>query len=178
LTELTDRVDPSRQDLYAEPGLVSEGKIPMRETDAHAAENPRDEDAARALVRHVESLFMPWNIDALVDGFTEDCVVRFGTVAEFRGHEKLRAFFIARRTRQLDYRLTKRFRALSGDTIANVWTGEWRDAESGAPMRGFGVETWRMRMGRIAVWEAAFNVARADDAGDIASMLRQDRPPG
>jgi hypothetical protein len=40
--------------------------------------NPRTVDDARKLVAHVESLFMPWNIDALVAGFTEDCVVRFG----------------------------------------------------------------------------------------------------
>ena len=43
--------------------------------------NPRTVEEARAFVKHVESLFMPWNIDALVDGFTDDCVVRFGTLA-------------------------------------------------------------------------------------------------
>jgi hypothetical protein len=42
--------------------------------------NPRTPEDARKLVQHVESLFMPWNIDALVDGFTDDCVVRFGTL--------------------------------------------------------------------------------------------------
>ena len=115
---------------------------------------------------------MPWNIDALVDGFTEDCVVRFGTVPEFRGRESLREFFTARSAKQNVYRLTKQFRSLSGDTIANVWSGEWQDAESGLPMKGFGVETWQMREGRIAVWEAAFNVARADQAGGVANMLR------
>jgi hypothetical protein len=29
-----------------------------------------------------------------------------------------------------------------------------------------------MRDGRIAVWEAAFNVARADQTGGVAEMLR------
>jgi hypothetical protein len=47
--------------------------------------NPRTIEQARTLVAYVESLFMPWNIDALVAGFTEDCVVRFGAVPEFRG---------------------------------------------------------------------------------------------
>ena len=47
--------------------------------------NPRTLEEARALVKHVESLFMPWNIDALADGFTEDCVVRFGSVPEIQG---------------------------------------------------------------------------------------------
>jgi nuclear transport factor 2 (NTF2) superfamily protein len=139
---------------------------------ANANGNPQNDNEARALVKHVESLFMPWNVDALVDGFTEDCVVRFGTVAEFRGREKLRAFFTARSAKQKGYRLTKQFRCLSGDTIANVWNGEWQDTESGASMLGFGVETWQMRDGKIAVWEAAFNVARADQAGDVVDMLR------
>ena len=139
---------------------------------ADAGRNPRNDEEARALIKHVESLFMPWNIDALVDGFTEDCVVRFGTVPEFRGREGLRAFFTARSARQKGYRLTKQLRCLSGDIIANVWNGEWQDAESGVAMKGFGVETWQMRGGKIAVWEAAFNVARADVAGGIADLLR------
>jgi len=138
----------------------------------NASGNPRNDDEARALVKHVESLFMPWNIDALVDGFTEDCVVRFGTVAEFRGRDRLRAFFTARSAKQKNYRLTKEFRGLADDTIANVWRGDWQDAESGAPMNGFGVEIWQMRGGRIALWEAAFNVCRADQPGGIADLLR------
>ena len=32
--------------------------------------NPRTVEEARAFVKHVKSLFMPWNVDALVDGFT------------------------------------------------------------------------------------------------------------
>ncbi len=138
----------------------------------NASGNPLNEEEARAFVKHVESLFMPWNIDALVDGFTEDCVVRFGTLAEFRGRDKLRAFFTARSAKQRGYRLNKQFRALAGDTIANVWSGEWQDAESGTAMKGFGVETWQMRGGKIAVWEAAFNVAGADQSGGIADLLR------
>jgi len=115
---------------------------------------------------------MPWNIDALVDGFTHDCVVRFGTVPEFRGRERLREFFTARSAKQKNYRLRKQLRSLEGDTITNVWDGDWQDAASGAQMKGFGVEVWKMRGGKIAVWEAAFNIARADHIGGIAEMLR------
>jgi nuclear transport factor 2 (NTF2) superfamily protein len=135
------------------------------------ARNPKTADEARAVVQRVESLFMPWNIDALVDGFTEDCIVRFGNVPEFRGREALRAFFTARSAKQKGYRLGKRFRALMGDTISNTWSGEWQDADSGAMMRGFGVEVWVMREGKVAVWEAAFNVARADQVGSVANAL-------
>jgi nuclear transport factor 2 (NTF2) superfamily protein len=146
---------------------------PLRqETDHDTDRNPRTVEEARAFVAHVESLFMPWNIEALVAGFTDDCVVRFGTVPKLRGRAALRAFFTARSARQKNYRLDKRFRALMNDLIANVWSGEWEDADTGARMRGFGVETWLMRDGKIAVWEAAFNVARADQAGGVAEMLR------
>jgi nuclear transport factor 2 (NTF2) superfamily protein len=94
--------------------------------------NPRTAEEAEALVKHVESLFMTWNIDAFVGGFTDDCVVRFGTVPEFRGREALRAFFTARSGKQRGYRLKKTFRTLMNDTITNAWEGEWQDAESGA----------------------------------------------
>jgi hypothetical protein len=39
-------------------------------------------------------------------------------------------------------------------------------------MKGFGVELWILRDGKIVVWEAAFNVARDDEAGGVAEMLR------
>jgi nuclear transport factor 2 (NTF2) superfamily protein len=134
--------------------------------------NPRTAEEARALVKHVESLFMPWNIDALVEGFTEDCVIRFGTVPEIRGRAALREFFTTRSKKQKDYRLRKTFRSLEGDTLSNVWDGEWEDAASGAKMKGFGVEIWQMRDGKIAAWEPAFNIARAGEAGSVADMLR------
>jgi len=134
--------------------------------------NPRTIDEARAFVRHVESLFMPWNLDALADGFTDDCVVRFGNMPEFRGRAAVRAFFAARSAKQRNYRLVKEFRSLMGDTITNIWNGTWEDAESGAAMKGFGVEVWVMKGGRIALWEAAFNVTRADQAITVADALR------
>lgn len=127
---------------------------------------------AREFVKSVESLFMPWNIDALVDGFTDDCIVRFGTVPEFRGREALHAFFEARKAKQKGYRLKKEFRSLMDDTITNVWDGEWEDATSAVAMRGFGVEVWVMRDGKIAIWEAAFNVSRADQSNTVADLIR------
>ena len=74
--------------------------MPVQPLRKEQARNPRTAEEARAFVAHVESLFMPWNIDALVAGFTEDCVVRFGTVPELRGRNALREFFTARSARQ------------------------------------------------------------------------------
>jgi nuclear transport factor 2 (NTF2) superfamily protein len=119
--------------------------------------NPQTIDEARAFVAHVESLFMPWNIPALLAGFTDDCVVRFGDLPEFRGKAALEQLFRSRSERQKNYCLRKELRALAGDTIANYWEGEWEDRATGKQMAGRGVEIWKMRGGRIAVWEAAFN---------------------
>src|SRR5437879_2933301 len=119
--------------------------------------NPQTVEEARGFVAHVESLFMPWNIPGLLAGFTEDCVVRFGDLPEFRGKAALEQLFRSRSERQKDYRLRKQFRALAGDMIANYWEGEWQDPATGRQMAGRGVEVWRMEGGKIAVWEAAFN---------------------
>jgi nuclear transport factor 2 (NTF2) superfamily protein len=129
--------------------------------------NPATLDEARAFVAQVESLFMPWNIPGLLAGFTDDCVVRFGDMPEFRGKAALEKLFRGRSERQKDYRLRKQFRALMGDTIANSWEGEWQDRPTGKQMAGFGVEIWIMRDGKIAVWEAAFNV---NEAGRPSAM--------
>ena len=59
-----------------------------------------------------------------------------------------------------------------GDTLTNVWDGAWEDADSGKPMKGFGIELWAMRDGRIAIWEAAFNVGPADQSTSIGDLLR------
>src|ERR1700753_229009 len=152
--------------------MSAEDAMKMQSLRQNENRNPRTVEEARSVVEYVESLFMPWNIDALVDGFTEDCTVRFGTVPEFRGRTALREFFTARSSKQKNYRLHKHFRALVGDAMTNVWDGEWQDAATGASMKGFGVELWILRDGKIAVWEAAFNVARADQAGGVAEMLR------
>ncbi len=123
-----------------------------------AGRNPQTVEEARAFVAHVESLFMPWNIDGWLAGLTEDCVIKFGDLLEFRGKAALEKLFRSRMERQKDYRLKKEFRALVGDVIANYWEGWWEDRITGKQMHGGGVEIWVMRDGKIAVWEAAFNV--------------------
>jgi len=122
-----------------------------------ADRNPLTIEEARAFVSRVEALFMPWDITGLLAGFTDDCVVRFGDLPEFRGKTALEKLFRDRSERQKGYRLRKEFRTLMGDTLANYWEGEWEDRVTGAKMAGRGVEIWIMRDGRIAVWEAAFN---------------------
>ena len=62
---------------------------------------------ANALLRAVEDMFHRRDVDALVHGFTEDCVVRFAEQPERRGRAALRQLFTARLARQKDYRLAK-----------------------------------------------------------------------
>ena len=113
---------------------------------------------ADALLRAVEDMFHRRDIDALVNGFTEDCVFRFAEQPEQRGRKALRAFFTARLSRQKNYQLKKTLMALEGNVLANLWEGTWEDAKTGRPMTGRGLEVWTMRDGMIAMWEAAFNV--------------------
>src|SRR5689334_24238985 len=110
--------------------------------------NPLTVDEGRAFVARVESLFMPWNIPALLAGFTDDCVIRFGDLPEFRGKAELEKLFRSRSERQIGYRLRKELRALAGDMLANYWEGEWQDSLTGKTMAGRGVEIWVLRDGK------------------------------
>jgi nuclear transport factor 2 (NTF2) superfamily protein len=133
--------------------------------------NPRTMEEARVMVKYVESLFTPWNVDALVDGFTTDCIIRFCDLPEFTGHDSLRKFFTARSRRQKNYTLVKTLKSLMNDTICNTWQGQWEDATTGQKMAGFGVEVWLMRDGKIAVWEGAFNAAPVGSTGAMQELL-------
>ena len=115
-------------------------------------------DEAEALVAAAEKAFADADVAAIVDGYTDDVVIRFADLPEIQGKEAAEAFLRARFARQLDYRLTKRLRALDGDVIGNAWDGTWTDAQTGQKMAGFGTEFWSMRGRKIAVWEASFNV--------------------
>jgi nuclear transport factor 2 (NTF2) superfamily protein len=115
-------------------------------------------EQATALLRAVEEMFHRVDVEALVHGFTEDCVFRFAEQPERRGRPAIREFFAARLARQKNYRLKKTLLALDGNALANVWEGTWEDRDTGKKMAGRGLEVWRMRDGMIAVWDAAFNI--------------------
>ncbi|MCP2132582.1 nuclear transport factor 2 family protein [Bradyrhizobium ottawaense] len=121
--------------------------------------NPRTVEEASAMVGYVQSLFNLWNVDALVAGFTPNCVIRFCDLPEFSGRELLRKLFISRSQHQKNYVHIKTFRSLMNDTISNTWESQWQDALTGQTMTGFGCEVWLLRNGKIAVWEGAFNAS-------------------
>ena len=83
-------------------------------------EEPGTRSQVEALLRAVEDMFPRRDIEALVHGFTEDCVVRFSEQPERRGRAALREIFTARMARQKDYRPKKTLLALDGNILANV----------------------------------------------------------
>ena len=128
------------------------------EIDVEAAgRNPQTFEEASRLVKYVESLFMPWDFDALLAGFTDDCVVRYAEFPEMHGKEELDKFFRGRASRQKDYWLKKDLRLFMGNMIANTWDCGWIDLQTGKNMWGWGMEMWTMRDGKVAVWEGTLN---------------------
>lgn len=115
-------------------------------------------EEARQLVKRVETLFAKKDLKQIMAGYTEDVVTRFADFPEMKGKAELEKFLAARFARQKNYRLRKDLRAMMGNIIGNYWEGEWDDAKTGKKMMGRGTEFWTMRDGKVAVWEATFNV--------------------
>jgi nuclear transport factor 2 (NTF2) superfamily protein len=115
-------------------------------------------DAAKRLVQAVEDAFGAADLTAIEQGFTEDAVARFADFPEMRGREAIMRFLRARFARTHGYRLKKTLHCVMGATLANTWDASWHDAQTGKPMLGRGTEIWVVRDGRIALWDATFNV--------------------
>jgi nuclear transport factor 2 (NTF2) superfamily protein len=115
-------------------------------------------EQALAMVKAAERDFGSANVESIVSGYADDVVIRFADVPEVRGKAAAEKFLRARFARQKNYRLTKVLRMLQGNMIGNYWDGEWEDAQTGKQMVGRGTEFWTVRDGKLAVWEATFNV--------------------
>jgi nuclear transport factor 2 (NTF2) superfamily protein len=114
-------------------------------------------DAAQRMVQDVEDAFGAAELARIERGFTEDAVASFADFPEMHGREAIMHFLRARFARTRDYKLKKTLRVLMGDLLANTWDATWEDAQTGKPMQGRGTEIWRVRDGRIALWDATFN---------------------
>lgn len=115
-------------------------------------------EAAMRLVQDVEDAFGAADLTRIAQGFTEDAVARFADFPEMQGRDAIMAFLRARFARTKGYKLKKTLHVLMGDMLANTWDASWEDARTGKPMLGRGTEIWRVRDGRIALWDATFNV--------------------
>ena len=115
-------------------------------------------EAATKLVQDVEDAFGAADLERIAQGFTEDAVARFADFPEMHGREAIMNFLRARFARTKFYRLRKTLHVLMGERLANTWDASWEDARTGKQMLGRGTEIWHVRDGRIAVWDATFNV--------------------
>jgi nuclear transport factor 2 (NTF2) superfamily protein len=114
--------------------------------------------SAQRMVKKTERAFGAADVEAILEGFTDDIVIEFADLPEMRGKAAAEKFLRARFSRQKSYRLSKHLRMVEGDLIGNFWEGDWEDALTGRKMRGRGTEFWTVRDGKVAVWEATFNV--------------------
>jgi nuclear transport factor 2 (NTF2) superfamily protein len=121
-------------------------------------DRPVTREFALKLVQRVEDIFARGDVDAIMAGYTDDIVIRFADIPEIRGKAAAEKFLRARFARQRNYRLRKVLRMLEGNMLGNYWDGEWEDAQTGKTMCGRGTEFWTIRDGKVALWEATFNV--------------------
>jgi ketosteroid isomerase-like protein len=122
-------------------------------------------DQARAMVAGFVEAFHQQDVEALAQGWTEDIVIRFADLPDIKGKAAAKAWVAARFARQKDYRLVKSFQAITGDVLGDSWTGTWTDAATGKKMQGKGMEFLTLKDGKIAVWEAVFNVWEQGQGG-------------
>lgn len=116
-------------------------------------------DAALGMVAAAEKAFAyPFDVAVILDGFTDDVVIRFGDLPEISGKAAAEKFLRTRFARQKNYTLRKTLRALDGDIVGNYWDGMWTDTQSGKDMQCIGTEFWTVRAGKIALWEATINI--------------------
>ena len=102
-------------------------------------------EKARALVELFAQVTTSRDADAFVEGFTEDCVVRFNT-SGISGRDELRDFMSARFEKfGEDYKCEKMLRAISGNVLGVAWLSTWKDETSGEMQQGRGSEFWIMR---------------------------------
>jgi ketosteroid isomerase-like protein len=136
MEELQDATD--NEDLAAGPGLIGL-------------------EHARALVRQFAEVTTSKDVDALLAGFPDGCIVQYGAFPVMRGKEALRPFVKEMFSPRLrDFICEKTLRTLSGNVIGGTWTATWTDAKSGKPRSGRGLEFWTMRGDQIARWDANF----------------------
>jgi nuclear transport factor 2 (NTF2) superfamily protein len=115
-------------------------------------------EEATHMVKEVEAAFAAADVERILNGFTPDVVIRFADFPEIHGKNEAERFLHARFSRQKDYQLQKTLRTVMGNMIGNYWEGKWEDAINGKRMKGRGTEFWTIRDGKIAIWEATFNV--------------------
>jgi len=115
-------------------------------------------DEAQAMLRRSEARFESGDVEGLVGRYDENIVIRYADLPPIHGRDAATRFMRARFARQRNYKLKKVLFSVSGQKIADTWTGTWEDVPTGRQMAGYGVEIIELREGKVIRWEASFNV--------------------
>ncbi|WP_396453885.1 nuclear transport factor 2 family protein [Actinomadura sp.] len=116
------------------------------------------EAAVKAALRHYEYLFSIGDVEGILDNFTDDVEVQYGSMPPFTGKDKLREALTARFASMRDYQLSKQLEFISSPHYAASWTGTWVDAETNEHMAVYGVEILTVRDGKFCRWSAGVSV--------------------
>ncbi|WP_206420115.1 nuclear transport factor 2 family protein [Minwuia thermotolerans] len=119
-------------------------------------------EKARELVQFFAEVSTSLDAERFLEGFTDDCIVRYGTFPEMRGKEKFRPFVDAMMSAKMkNFFCRKELRTINGNVLGVQWENDWVDADSGKRKTGRGLEFWILRGERIARWDAVFTMADA-----------------
>jgi nuclear transport factor 2 (NTF2) superfamily protein len=133
------------------------------------------EHAIQSALTYYEGLFSRGDVEAIVEGFTDDVRVRYGAHPEFVGKHHLRDLLRQRFARMRDYRLSKRLEFISAPRFASSWAGSWVDADSLTQMNVYGLEILTVRGGKFCEWLAVVTVWPAE-AGKPVTPSQSETP--
>jgi len=112
-------------------------------------------DEALNVVQRAEDTFNRGDVDAIVNRYAADVVIRFAGLPEIQGKAAAERFLRARFARQNNYRLKKTLFMVEGFKIGATYSASWEDTRTGKAMRGRGAEFWQYRDAKLQLWDAA-----------------------
>lgn len=123
------------------------------------------EATVTSAIKRYETLFARGDVAAILEEFTDDVSVRYGTLPPFVGKGMLRQMLERRFAGMRDYRLAKQLEFIAPPRIAASWTGSWIDIAARVRMQSFGLELLTVRDGRFSEWLASVSTWRTGDGG-------------
>ena len=120
-------------------------------------------DGGRLVLARAQRAWHDGDLQGLLDALDPNVRIQFNALAPIEGIDAAADWLAERFRTQLDYRPSKQFRGVYGNTVVGQWTGNWRES-SGDSFRCIGIELLTVgNDGRITYWEAAMVKERAND---------------
>ncbi|GAA5150131.1 hypothetical protein GCM10023321_15000 [Pseudonocardia eucalypti] len=117
--------------------------------------NELTETAVSTALKGYEKLFSNGDVEAILEGFTDDVEVHYASFPPFAGKDRLREMLQQRFATMRDYRLSKRLEVLCPPHFVSSWTGSWIDIHTNEQMTLFGLELLTVRDGKFSRWTAS-----------------------